>query len=89
MADTVPLSQASRGGFRGDPGWLSHTGWQDQNKCVGWLLSGTNSMTLVVGKSRTNEQPLLQPWTSCHWGFGHAVEHMRKEQLARDCRGSI
>lgn len=29
---------------------------------VGWLLSGTNSMTLVVGKSRTNEQPLLQPW---------------------------
>lgn len=56
---------------------------------VSWLLSGTNSMTLVVGKSRTNEQPLLQPWTSCHWGFGHAVEHMRKEQLARGCRVHI
>lgn len=36
MADTVPLSQASRGGFRGDPGWLGHTGWQDQNKCSEW-----------------------------------------------------
>jgi len=46
-----------------------------------WVVSGTNSMTLV-GKSRTNEQPLLQPWTSCHWGFGHAVKRMREEQMA-------
>jgi len=46
----------------------------------GWVVSGTNSMTLV-GKSRTNEQPLLQPWTSCHWGFGHAVKRMREEQM--------